>query len=84
MSLGDTKCTMVSLRGIFNYLNISTVDDSFGLVEIHPSETGGSTSKTKRPTAHAAGRFFVECMEKGYACDEKNKIILSLWVNLNQ
>ena len=32
LSLGDTKCTMVSLRGIFDYLNISSIDDSFGLI----------------------------------------------------
>ena len=59
LSLGDSKCTMVvSLRGHFNCLNLSSIDNSFGLIETHPSETGGTTSKNKTTDCPRSRPFF--------------------------
>ena len=48
----------MSIRRQFNRLNISAIDDSFGLIETHPSETGGTTSKTRSDRLPTQPAFF--------------------------
>ena len=81
LSLGDSKCTMVSLRGYSNCLNISGIDDSFGLIQTHPCETGGTTSKTRSdrlPMQPAV--FLLDVWEMGMPVIRIEKSLLPLWV----